>query len=137
MKRVLRAYQSPCYGWRPSREWGVLDRIWILLVLLGAVCCELSRLLASPTAEVLNAQDKIDELEIMKSNILEKLFRSPQELTWGASGSLRERGSKPHSQSTGIFALEMSLALATTSALESLKVEIRVGSKRPLIWQIL
>jgi hypothetical protein len=37
---------------------GILDRIRILLVLLGAVCGERGRFLASPTAEVLNTQDK-------------------------------------------------------------------------------
>ena len=69
---------------------GVLDRIRILLVLLGAVSGERGWLLASPTAEILNTQDKIDGLEILNSNIPEKLFRSPQDLTWGAGRSLRE-----------------------------------------------
>jgi hypothetical protein len=68
----------------------VQDRIRILLVLFDAVSGERSRFLTSPMAAVLNAQDKIDELETMNTDIPEKLFRSPQDLTWGAGGSLRE-----------------------------------------------
>ena len=49
----------------------------------------------------------------------------------------RRCGSRPHSHSLAMSEVEMAFTLIRISPLSSGKVVIRVGSRRPLIWQIL